>query len=408
MNIFLVIALAMLLIIILLRRHIPIGPAILAGGLLIWALVAPQFHYLVSAFTTTLTMQRTYDLILALYFVMCLEIELRTSGALDGMIRALQRLFASEKFTLAIMPAFLGLLPSLGGARFSAPIVEAASRNTDLTKEHKAAINFWFRHICEFASPIIPGMILGCAIAHVSVADLVIHLFWMSVVAFAIGWFVMVRPLKFEEKRRKAELSSEQRRTDLINVVLAIAPVLLSVVLMMAFNLSAALAMGAVVVLLIPVLLMMKRGVSVKDVFVGAADWRLLLNVGCILFFIQLLEATGILHQIITCFEGSALPVPVIIALTSFVIGILTGMSQGHVAIVMPIVAGLMPGSLDLAGVAMVFGVAGQMITPTHVCLTITIDYFKSDFFKTLVPVILAEAIVLVVFSAWTWLTWTA
>ena len=98
---------------------------------------------------------------------------------------------------------------------------------------------------------------------------------------------------------------------------------------------------------------MMKRGVSVKDVFVGAADWRLLLNVGCILFFIQLLEATGILHQIITCFEGSALPVPVIIALTSFVIGILTGMSQGHVAIVMPIVAGLMPGSLDLAGVAM-------------------------------------------------------
>lgn len=109
MNIFLVIALAMLLIIILLRRHIPIGPAILAGGLLIWALVAPQFHYLVSAFTTTLTMQRTYDLILALYFVMCLEIELRTSGALDGMIRALQRLFASEKFTLAIMPAFLGL-----------------------------------------------------------------------------------------------------------------------------------------------------------------------------------------------------------------------------------------------------------------------------------------------------------
>ncbi|MFQ9522447.1 MAG: hypothetical protein ACLR2G_01775 [Phascolarctobacterium faecium] len=121
MNIFLVIALAMLLIIILLRRHIPIGPAILAGGLLIWALVAPQFHYLVSAFTTTLTMQRTYDLILALYFVMCLEIELRTSGALDGMIRALQRLFASEKFTLAIMPAFLGLLPSLGGARFLRP-----------------------------------------------------------------------------------------------------------------------------------------------------------------------------------------------------------------------------------------------------------------------------------------------
>ena len=371
MNVFLLIAAAIILIVVLLRFKCPIGPAILAGGALLWLFEDPTLRALTEAGHDMLTMNRTYDLLFALYFVMCLEIQLRRSGTLKGM-------------------------------------VETACEGMDIKPESKAAINFWFRHICEFASPIIPGMILGCAIAHVSVADLVIHLFWMSVVAFAIGWFVMVRPLKFEEKRRKAELSSEQRRTDLINVVLAIAPVLLSVVLMMAFNLSAALAMGAVVVLLIPVLLMMKRGVSVKDVFVGAADWRLLLNVGCILFFIQLLEATGILHQIITCFEGSALPVPVIIALTSFVIGILIGMSQGHVAIVMPIVAGLMPGSLDLAGVAMVFGVAGQMITPTHVCLTITIDYFKSDFFKTLVPVILAEAIVLVVFSAWTWLTWTA
>ena len=407
MNVFLLIAAAIILIVVLLRFKCPIGPAILAGGALLWLFEDPTLRALTEAGHDMLTMNRTYDLLFALYFVMCLEIQLRRSGTLKGMVDALNRFFSSTKVVISSMPAFLGLLPSVGGARFSAPIVETACEGMDIKPESKAAINFWFRHICEFASPIIPGMILGCAIAHVSVADLVIHLFWMSVVAFATGWFVMVRPLKFEEKRRKAELSSEQRRTDLINVVLAIAPVLLSVVLMMAFNLSAALAMGAVVVLLIPVLLMMKRGVSVKDVFVGAADWRLLLNVGCILFFIQLLEATGILHQIITCFEGSALPVPVI-ALTSFVIGILTGMSQGHVAIVMPIVAGLMPGSLDLAGVAMVFGVAGQMITPTHVCLTITIDYFKSDFFKTLVPVILAEAIVLVVFSAWTWLTWTA
>ena len=219
MNIFLVIALAMLLIIILLRRHIPIGPAILAGGLLIWALVAPQFHYLVSAFTTPLAMQRTYDLILALYFVMCLEIELRTSGALDGMIRALQRLFASEKFTLAIMPAFLGLLPSLGGARFSAPIVEAASRNTDLTKEHKAAINFWFRHIFEFSSPIIPGMIMACSIAGVAFSDFIAHLCWLTLLAFALGWLVLIRPLDMPANSN-VDVDPAERRQDIMNLVL--------------------------------------------------------------------------------------------------------------------------------------------------------------------------------------------
>lgn len=408
MNVFLLIAAAIVLIVVLLRFKCPIGPAILSGGALLWVFVDPSLRALTEAGTSMFSMSRTYDLIFALYFVMCLEIQLRKSGTLRGMVEALNRFFSSTKVVIASMPAFLGLLPSVGGARFSAPIVETACQDMAISRESKAAINFWFRHVCEFASPIIPGMILGCAIAHIGVADLVVHLFWMSIVAFAAGWLVMIRPLKFEEKREKAETTPEQRRADMINVALAIAPVLVSVFLMMAFNLSAAIAMGAVVVALIPVLAMMKRGVSVKDVFIGAFDWRLILNIGCILYFIQLLDSTGILHQIITAFEGTSLPlpVPVIIAATSFVIGILTGMSQGHVAIVMPIVAGLMPGSLELAGVAMVFGVAGQMITPTHVCLTITIDYFKSDFFKTLKPVLLAEAIVLATFSLWTWLTW--
>lgn len=407
MNVFLLIAAAIVLIVVLLRFKCPIGPAILSGGALLWVFVDPSLRALTEAGTSMFSMSRTYDLIFALYFVMCLEIQLRKSGTLRGMVEALNRFFSSTKVVIASMPAFLGLLPSVGGARFSAPIVDTACQGMTISRESKAAINFWFRHVCEFASPIIPGMILGCAIAHISVADLVVHLFWMSIVAFAAGWLVMIRPLKFEEKRTKAETTPEERRQDMINVALAIAPVLVSVFLMMVFNLSAAIAMGAVVVALIPVLTMMKRGVSIKDVFVGAFDWRLILNIGCILYFIQLLDSTGILHQIITAFEGTTLPVPVIIAATSFVIGILTGMSQGHVAIVMPIVAGLMPGSLELAGVAMVFGVAGQMITPTHVCLTITIDYFKSDFFKTLKPVILAEALVLITFSLWTWLTWS-
>ena len=406
MNIFLIIALAILIIVVLLRFKCPIGPAILVGGAFIWLMQDPSLGALVQAGSDMLHQPRTYDLLFALYFVMCLEIELRKSGTLMGMVDAFNRFFTSTKVTLATMPAFLGLLPSMGGARFSAPIVDEASKGMDISRESKAAINFWFRHVCEFASPIIPGMILGCAIAHVSIADLVVHLFWMSVIAFAAGWFFMVRPLKFEHKRKKEPMPPALFKRCIVNIVTAIAPVVVNVILMMAFDMSAAVAMGLVIVAMIPILYLMKRPVGIRDIFVGALDLRLFMNIICILYFIQLLDATGVLQAIIGAFEGSALPVPVIIACTSFVIGILTGMSQGHVAIVMPIVAGLMPGSLDLVGVAMVFGVAGQMITPTHVCLTITVDYFKSDFFKTLKPVVLAEIAVLTIFSVYTWLTW--
>ena len=95
-----------------------------------------------------------------------------------------------------------------------------------------------------------------------------------------------------------------------------------------------------------------------------------------------------------------------IIACVSFIIGVLTGMSQGHVAIVMPIVAAMQTGSLNLAGVAMAFGIAGQMLTPTHMCLVITVDYFKANFFKTLKPVLLCEIIILTLFTAYTYFTW--
>ena len=129
-------------------------------------------------------------------------------------------------------------------------------------------------------------------------------------------------------------------------------------------------------------------------------------NVICIIYFIHILTVTNLLNEIVVAFQASPLPIPVIIGSVSFIIGVLTGMSQGHVAIVMPIVAAMQTGSLNLAGVAMAFGVAGQMLTPTHMCLVVTVDYFKSNFFQTLKPIHVGEIIILTIFSAYTYMVW--
>ena len=405
MNIFLLLAIAMALIIILLRRHVPIGPCMLVGGLFIWAMKTPSLHYLRQGLVETMTMSRTYDILFALYFVMCLEIELRTSGALAGMVHALQRIFSSTKVTLAVMPAFLGLLPSLGGARFSAPIVEEASKELPLTQEHRAAINFWFRHIFEFSSPIIPGMIMACNIAGVSYGDFIMHLCWLTVLAFAAGWLVLITPIKTDGMTSFQE-DQEERSQDTQDLWLSLSPVVLTFVLVVFFNLNASVGMAVVTVGLFFVLRFTKRFVSLKEVALGALDWKMFFNVICILYFIQILTVTNVLQEIVVAFQNSPLPVPVIIGCVSFIIGVLTGMSQGHVAIVMPIVAAMATGNLNLAGVAMAFGVAGQMLTPTHMCLVVTVDYFKSNFFKTLQPVLLSEVIILTIFSVYSYFTW--
>lgn len=405
MNIFLILIISMAIILLLLRRHIPIGPCMLAGGLFIWLVKSTQPAFLWQAFTETLALSRTYDIIFALYFVMCLEIELRTSGALSGMVKALQRIFSSAKFTLAVMPAFLGLLPSLGGARFSAPIVKEASKEFSLSREHQATINFWFRHIFEYSSPIIPGMIMACSIAGVAFSDFLIHLSWLTLLSFAAGWLVLIRPIK-DLKTQSQIYDPAEYHKNLIDMYLSLSPVILTFLLVVFLDLNASLAMGLVTVCMFFVLQHTQRFVNGKEVIFGAFDWKMFLNVICILYFIQILTVTSVLNEIVVAFQSSPLPVPVIIAAVSFIIGILTGMSQGHVAIVMPIVAAMSTGNLNLAGVAMAFGVAGQMLTPTHMCLVVTLDYFKANFFKTLQPIVLIEIIVLSVFSIYTYLTW--
>ena len=385
------------------RRRQPIGIAILVGGIFIWLCTDPTFKELKDAVVQMATTPRSYDLVGALYLVICLEIELRKSGCLAGMVEALSRMFSSRRFT--VMPAFLGLLPSIGGARFSAPIVEEASKGFEAKPEDKAAINFWFRHIFEFSSPLVPGMILACGIAGVKIGDLIVHLGWLTIVAFILGWIVMVRGLK-QTVATRTEVSNEEAKRHNMDFVLSLTPVIANVVLMVAFGLQASVSMIIVVVAMIPLLMFFNRHVSVKEVFIGALDYKMFANVICILLFIALLESTGVLALLVAAFESSPLPIPVIIGFLSFIIGLLTGISQGHVAIMMPIVAGISMGDLDLVGVAMVFGVAGQMVTPTHLCLTITVDYFKSDFFKTLKPVLWAQiplAIIFIVVSYFTW-----
>lgn len=401
-SVFLVVIAAMILIVVLLRFKVLIGPAILSGGLLIWLFESRSFEKLWIAFTETLTMQRTWDLLLCLYFVMCLEVELRKSGSLHGMVVTLRDIFSSNKVTLAFMPAFLGLLPSLGGARFSAPIVQEASEGIAVDDEQKSAINLWFRHIFEFSNPLMPGVILACGIANVSIGDLIDQVGWVTILCFVLGWIFLIIPLKITDLE-KATNTQHDRTIDWKSLVLAFGPIVTSFLLIVAFNVQAALAMGLVVVAFIPLYFWFKRPISVKSVFTESLDKKLFFNVVCILYFIQLLTVIGTLDEIVSVFNNSSLPQAVIIACLSFIFGVMTGMGQGYIAIVMPIVALMAPGNIVLVGIAMVYGMAGQMVTPTHLCILVTVEYFKCRLWKTIGKCGVLSLLMVLIFSAWTY-----
>lgn len=401
-SVFWIVIAAMILIVVLLRFKVMIGLSILAGGLLIWVFESRSVEALWHAAVMTVQRPRSWDLVLCLYFVMCLEVELRKSGSLKGMVVTLRNIFSSNKVTLAFMPAFLGLLPSMGGARFSAPIVKEASCGIEVDDEQKSAINLWFRHIFEFSNPLMPGMILACGIANVTINDLITHVGWVTVLCFVLGWIFLVQPLKIIDPAKATNLSHD-RMIDYKSLFLAFGPIILSFILIVGFNLPAALSMGLVVLVFIPILYAFKRPVPILDVFLDSLDKKLFFNVICILYFIEILMTIGTLEEIVSAFRTSPLPAPVIVGALGFIFGLMTGMSQGYISIVMPIVALMDPGNIVLVGITMVYGLAGQMMTPIHMCILITVDYFKCRLWKTIGYCAFLSVLMVLIFSVWTY-----
>ncbi len=401
-SVFLVVIAAMALIVILLRLKVMMGISILCGGLFIWLFESRSLEALGQAVIDAVKLQRNWDLIFCLYFVMCLEVELRKSGSLAGMVKTCRNVFSSNKVTLAIMPAFLGLLPSVGGARFSAPMVQEASAGIDINPEQKSTINLWFRHIFEFSNPLMPGMILACGIANVTIQDLIIQVGWVTVLCFILGWIFLVQPLKIVDPV-KATNTTHDHEIDWKSVFLAFGPVVSSFLLIVLFGVPAAVSMGLVVIGFIPIFYALKRPVPIKDIFIESFDVKLLVNVAFILYFIQLLTVTGVLDEIVHVFNTSSLPQPIIVASLAFIFGLMTGQSQGYIAVVIPIVALMSPGNIVLVSTAMVFGLAGQMMTPVHVCILVTVDYFKSNMWRVIGTCGFVSLVMIAIYSVWTY-----
>ncbi len=403
MNIFVLIALAMTVMVVMLYRRYSIGVGVLAMGAVLWVGTDPDPMKILSAFKETASLARNYYLIGCLYFIICLEIILRKSGILAGMVRAMHRMFPSPRVTLAAMPAFLGLLPSMGGARFSAPIVQEASVGLEISPERKAVINYWFRHINEYSCPLMNAMILTAGITGAAIGEIVLHIGWVAFAAFGLGWLILMTPIRVPEVTVENE-KAEAIRHDRVDFVLALVPVTISVILMVATPIVAPLAMLIAVIAILFLARAFNRVVGIREVFVGALDWKMFANVSAILFFIQILDVTGTLTAIVDGVGALGLPVGAVIAVIAFLVGLLTGQAQGHISMMMPIVAAISGADLYLIGIAYVFGMAGEMISPAHLCMAISVDYFKAKFVPFWMMIFATQMIVLALFSLWTFL----
>lgn len=399
----------LILVVWLLRRRVQIGHAMLAGSIILFLVASPTWGKASTALQATFLEITTWEVVLAMFLVMCLEHLLRTSGTIEGFMSSMKKVLRSDRVLLALMPSFLGLLPSLGGAIFSAPMVEHASKQYLLTPEDKVTINLWFRHIWEFSNPIVPALILGSQITSIPLGSLVTHMGGYTFLALILGWIFLLtgkkfRPQKQVENQTKLEVCASRQTTLLESstiqtsshsmryLLLALGPIIVNIILVVSFHLSAAVSMGLVVLGMVVVLRLSRK--QVLRMLIDSFDKKLLWGILSIIFFQHILTASGLVQDLVTRLQGTSLPIAIMIGLGALMVGILTGSPQGVVAITFPIVAVLDPGSVNTASTAYILGIAGAMLSPAHLCIIVTGEYFKGDIFKSLRPVLLMEVII--------------
>ena len=124
----------------------------------------------------------TLELAIVLILIMFLESLLRKEKYLDRMLCGLQTIIPNQRLVMGLLPSFIGLMPSAGGAIFSATLVEQAAKNLDATPEQKSFVNFYYRHVTEYFLPIYPNLLFAAHLTGMPIQKFILGMirFWYS------------------------------------------------------------------------------------------------------------------------------------------------------------------------------------------------------------------------------------
>ena len=364
---------AFIVIILLLRLRWNLGAVMLLATALLGAL------YLIGPVGQLTVMARagadpvTLNLVGALVLIMVLENIIRKRGLLKQMTDSLSRVARDRRYTMAILPGVIGLLPSAGGAAFSAPMVQEAAGDISITPERRAFINYWFRHIWEYCSPLYPGIILVAAVTKIPLNSLLISQLPLPVGVVIVGALFCFRGVEGHA------MPDERKKDDVRDLVVSLLPIIASIIMVVVFKLNLSVAMASIVIVLFAIYRysLSEIGIALKE----SISLNVILMVFGIMAFKGMLEASGAIEALPLFFRKSGLPLVAVFFALPFLVGLLTGLTVGFVGSTFPIIAAMTGGHPDPGIITFAFasGFAGVMLSPTHLCLLLTVQYFKAD-----------------------------
>ena len=366
------------LILFLLRKKLNIGLVMLIAAVMLFLLYQMSFILILETGKNALLSDVTIKLVLALSFIRIFEMILREHAVLSQMMDAVKAIFRNRKIVAITMPLLIGLLPSVGGAYFSAPMVAESTRDTKMSPEEKGFVNYWYRHPWEFILPLYPGLLLASAVSKIELYNLI-------TVNFICAVFVVIAGFIFSMHGMKGVISREEKLSkkglwSFIPIVAILLPVVI-------FRIELHYALIAVVIFL---LIFYRYNLkSIFTVFKHGFSLDVIILILGVMLFKEAMESSGAVTNLSQFFVKEGIPVLPILFLLPFITGMLTGLTVGFVGSTFPLIISIAGSTAVPISFAFASGFLGVLLSPVHICLILTKEYFKADFwgmYKMIIP----------------------
>jgi len=384
---------------ILVYKRVNLGITLTSTAMLL-ALLSLEWREIPTVIFETTVNPLTISLVIATFGIMLLSLLYKETKVIDDLSKSLSRIANNSKLVVSTLPAIIGLLPVAGGALMSAPLVEAETDKLGLKADKKTYVNVWFRHTIFPVYPINQVLILTAMLTGLTVTSIIIRQIPVVISMVIVGYLIGLwkTPTADKKKNSKTSLGPELKR-----FIITFSPILATIIAVIGFNVNVAIsAFIGVAVLLIVAKPNLKvfakpfRNWAIYGITLAAYGAFLLRNV---------VEAIGISEIFGAFVANGSVDILLLLTVIPAVLGFFVGSPLGGVAISYSILAGVLSFTPKSAALLSISTYLGYVISPTHLCLVLTADYFKcplGKLYKYLIPSLafsLATAILLYVLA---------
>ncbi len=384
---------AFIVIIFLIRRKVNFAFSIILGSLILGVfslnvidlidipktIVAASFYsFEKNRFETT-----TIELAILMTLIYILAKSMQETDAIKELIDSLKTFFAKGGL-LGVIPAIYGLMSTVGGALFSAPMVDEEGDKYHLSINQKNYLNIWFRHISFPIYPVLPAMILICSseFANINIYDLM----FINLPAFITSIVIGILFLKYFVNKGSYNITRKvgRKKGGLIFLLPPTIPLFFYAFLQFfGYPQIRSFLIGAIASIITLYFLREKNLKGSLSIIKRSLSWKFAAAIFGIMIFRKMVEVSRVNTIIAEIISRLSLPGIIVIIIIPLLLGVLMGNNLGAIALSYPIVEPLLESIpiniLNLTSIIYISTFVGYIISPIHLCNVLSSEYLKTD-----------------------------